>query len=98
MVRCLAHYDSTVNLKLFLSSNSIDFADKKYRTLDFGSDLVVFIRDDQLEQLFALIDIKLHEVTYTQLEDAVFGTNVELEEAQETIQYYRDLEEEGRYK
>ena len=50
--------------------------------------------NEQLEQLFDELDRHLHKITYLQLEDKVFGLEVDIEEMQSTIDYYRELIEE----
>ena len=47
-----------------------------------------------LEKLFDKFDKYLHKITYLQLEDKVFGLEVDIEEMQSTIDYYRELIEE----
>jgi hypothetical protein len=96
--RVVAHLDGEIFLKFTLSENITEFADKQYRTLTLGKDLTVFLRDEQLEQLFFLLDKTLHEETYSMLEDKLFNVTDDLEQANGTVEYYRELEEEGRYK
>lgn len=96
MVRAIAHLNAE-DVKMELSENSIDFASKAYRTLFLGSNLSIFIRDDQLELLFDLIDVKLHDKTYLQQEDEIFSLTDDLDAAKDIIEYYRELKEEGRF-
>lgn len=98
MNKVVAILDGEIFLKLNISDLSVDFADKDYRNLFIGNDLTLVMRDEQLERLFFLLDKTLHEKTYSMLEDIIFNVTDDLEEANGTIEYYRALEEEGRYK
>jgi hypothetical protein len=93
MLRGILHINQE-EAKIELSNNSTDFASQQYRTMFIGKNFTMFIRDEQLELMFDLIDIKLHDKTYLQQQDEIFSLSDELDAAKEIIQYYRDLEEE----
>ena len=50
--------------------------------------------NEQLEQLFDELDRHLHKKTYLLLEDLVYSLQVDIEEMQSTIDYYREFIEE----
>ena len=59
-------------------------------------ELIKMMDSEQAEELFDGLDKYLHKITYLQLEDKVFGLEVDIEEMQSTIDYYRELIEEKR--
>ena len=63
------------------------------KVISFGKDAHVFMTIDQAEDLFDKLDIKLHKKTWLQMEEITFGLEVDLEEANGTIEYYRDKNE-----
>ena len=93
-----------VDIKLGESINE-QSKTNQYRvlTLEFGLD--IFMTDKQLEVLFKEIDTKLHEPTETvealnrelgEYEDKLFVLDAELDEANGTIEYLRELRDEER--
>ena len=67
--------------------------DLNEKVISLSKDADVFLTIAQAEDLFDKLDIKLHNKTYLQLEELTYGLEVDLEEANGTIEYYRDKNE-----
>jgi len=81
--------ESAINV----SGEKVSFGEK-YRVLYLGEGTTVFLSPDQAEELFDKLDSQLHNKTWVQMEETALGLEVDLEEANETIQFYRDEAEE----
>lgn len=78
-------------IKFSLTESKLDGAEAQYRALEMGFGLTIFINDDQLEELFDLIDKKLHKETYLNLQDKIFGLEADVEESKTIIEHYEEL-------
>lgn len=74
-----------------LSDSITDGLGAKYRALEFGSTLTIFMDDDQLKKLFNLLDKKMNKITYSDLQDRLFCLELDLEAANETITIMREI-------
>ena len=79
-----------------LSFSQEDFGGNKYRTLFLGTDINVFITDEQAEAMFDMLDKRLHKKTYSDLEDENLNYEIDLNNANELIEEYGDEIQERR--
>ena len=70
-----------------------DVKDENEKVISLSKDIDIFLIIAQAEDLFDKLDVKLHKKTYLQLQEIAYGLEVDLEEANETIDYYRDKNE-----
>lgn len=73
-----------------------DFGSNKEIALKLSNSADVFMTENQAEEIFDKLDKVLHKKTYLQLEEIAYGLEVDNEELQSTIDYYREIQEENR--
>lgn len=88
------HLNYEINAKI--NVNKVNDADRL--DIGLGSETNIFTTVKQAELLFYNLDKALHKKTYSQLEEVCLGLEVDLEEKQSTIDYYRELKEEEGYR
>ena len=81
---------------IFLGTEETNFGGGKYRNLHLGSDLNVYVTDEQLEAIFDTIDKALHAKTVDKLEETIADLEEDLREANELNTQYRVKEIEER--
>jgi len=65
------------------------------KVLYIGEELRTFMSKEQAEKLFNELDLRLHETTYTELEDICLGLESDLVTANELIEDLEDKVQEN---
>ena len=80
-------YEETPTIEV---SEEITSSMGKYRILSLGKDLSIFITNLQAEKLFDELDCKLHDITYSDLQDENFNMDADLVTANELIEMMQE--------
>jgi len=89
MNRISAHLNGEV-VKFRLGGLQTEFSDDRYRQLQVGDNLDIFMTEEQAEAMFDELDKKLHKKTYSDLQDDCFNLDDDLGKANDVIEMYQD--------